>query len=184
MTARSRLRGAVSPMRALAALAVTSLAAGCAMLGIGTPSARATLEPRSGSAASGEVSFASTGGMLRLKGEVRGLRPNANHGFHVHENGDCSAADATSAGGHFNPGGSAHGQPGAGAHHAGDLPNLTADARGVATVDVQVSGLSLAAGERNSVINRALVVHRDPDDYRSQPAGNSGARIACGIIKG
>ncbi len=162
--------------------ALAGLAA-CATLGIGAPSARATLEPRSGSAASGEVKFTQVDGKLRLAGEIRGLRPNSNHGFHVHENGDCSAADATSAGGHFNPAGVPHGQMGAGAHHAGDLPNLVADARGVARVDLEVSGLSLSAGDRTSVLNRALVVHRDPDDYRSQPAGNSGARIACGVIR-
>jgi Cu-Zn family superoxide dismutase len=111
---------------------------------------------------------------------VRGLAPGSEHGFHIHDKGDCSAADASSAGGHFNPGAAQHGA-GSGVHHAGDIPNIKADARGVAHVDAKVAGVTLAAGA-TSVAGRSLVVHRDADDYTTQPAGNSGPRVACGVI--
>jgi Cu-Zn family superoxide dismutase len=113
--------------------------------------------------------------------QLTGLAPNSEHGFHVHEKGDCSAPDATSAGPHFNPGGAQHGRPGSGMHHMGDLMNLRADAKGAVSAEVELAGLTLSPGP-NSIVGRALVVHRDPDDYASQPAGNSGPRIACGVI--
>lgn len=171
-------------LSSLALLMGMSLVAGCAAWNKGPPEgppARASLAPKSGSSVTGTLSFSEAREGLRVAGEVRGLRPNAEHGFHVHEKGDCSSADATSAGGHFNPGGSPHGQAGRGPHHAGDLSNLRADANGVARVDLTVADLRLDAGG-SGVLNRAVVVHRDPDDYQSQPAGNSGARVACGVI--
>lgn len=167
---------------AVLALAGVAWLAGCAAPGPAGPSARAELLSRSGSSVTGAVDFVQRGGVLVVTGEIRGLKPNAEHGFHVHEKGDCSAADATSAGGHFNPGGHAHGRSGQGPHHAGDVPNLKADANGVARVNAEVSGLSISGTAPDGIIGRGLVVHRDPDDYRSQPAGNSGPRVACGVI--
>ena len=117
-----------------------------------------------------------------VSGEVRGLRPNAEHGFHVHEKGDCSSGDGMSAGGHFNPTGAPHGQHGAGPHHAGDLPNLRADASGVARFSYESSMITVGSGATD-VIGKGLIVHRDPDDYRTQPTGNSGARLACAVIQ-
>ena len=125
--------------------------------------------------------FIQDGAKVLVRGEVRGLRPNAEHGFHVHEKGDCSAPDATSAGGHFNPGGKPHGSPSSSERHAGDLPSLKADAAGVATMTFEVKGHLMGAGATD-LLGRALVVHADPDDYSSQPAGNAGTRIACGVI--
>jgi superoxide dismutase, Cu-Zn family len=143
-----------------------------------------TLEPRSGSQVSGTLQVVERARSVRVLGEVKGLKPNAEHGFHVHENGDCSAPDGMSAGGHFNPTGHSHGRPGdAGKHHAGDMPNLKADANGVARVDVNLPGLEFERYTRNGIIGRSIVVHRDPDDYQSQPAGNSGPRVACGVIR-
>jgi Cu-Zn family superoxide dismutase len=139
------------------------------------------LEPRGGSAATGSVSFEQRGGRIVVTAEVRGLKPNSEHGFHVHERGDCSAPDAMSAGGHFNPKTQPHGNHAAGAHHAGDMPNLRADANGVARLVWEDDELAVSAGPA-SVVGKAVVVHRDPDDYRSQPAGNSGPRIACGVV--
>ncbi len=154
----------------------------CSTLGGGNGSARVELAARSGSTVSGELRLLDGRQGLRIRGEVRGLAPNSEHGFHIHDKGDCSAADASSAGGHFNPGAAQHGRAGAGgAHHAGDIPNIKADASGVARVDQVVSGVTLAAGP-TSVAGRSMVVHRDPDDYASQPAGNSGPRLACGVI--
>lgn len=151
---------------------------------MGAPQARAVaqLGSASGSQVGGMVTFTEAPGGMRVAGEVRGLRPNAEHGFHVHEKGDCTAPDATSAGGHFNPGGHAHGAPGQGSHHAGDLRNLRADGNGVARIDQMVPMLRVSEGA-TAIVGRGLVVHRDPDDYSSQPAGNSGARIACAVIQ-
>jgi Cu-Zn family superoxide dismutase len=101
----------------------------------------------------------------------------------VHEKGDCSAVDATSAGPHFNPFNTPHGKTDAGAHHAGDMNNITTDAEGVAKIDVHLTGVTLGGGAVNDIANRALIVHAAPDDYASQPAGNAGARVACGVIK-
>ncbi|MFB9067304.1 superoxide dismutase family protein [Pseudofulvimonas gallinarii] len=140
------------------------------------------LASASGQRATGTIVLSPDNHGLHLTGTVRGLKANSEHGFHVHENGDCSAADASSAGAHFNPAGSDHGRHGQGAHHAGDLPNIKANAQGEATVDLHVTGLTLGDGGRFDILDRALVVHADADDYTSQPAGNAGSRIACGVI--
>jgi len=166
---------------ALTAAGTLLLLAGCASLGGGSSATAVVLESRSGSSVTGNLALRDSSAGLRITGEVRGLKPDSEHGFHVHEKGDCSAPDASSAGGHFNPAGAPHGRMGAGAHHAGDMPNIKADARGVAKVDQTVAGVTLAAGP-NGAAGRALVVHRDPDDYSSQPAGNAGPRVACGVV--
>lgn len=143
----------------------------------------AVLASASGSLVSGSVTVVPMGNGLHLTGEIGGLPANSTHAFHVHEKGDCSAADASSAGAHFNPFNAEHGKAGSGAHHAGDMNNLTADADGVANVNVHLEGVTLGGGAVNDVAGRALIVHAAPDDYTSQPAGNAGARVACGIIK-
>jgi superoxide dismutase, Cu-Zn family len=165
---------------AVAALGAAALTA-CASMS-GGPSAQAELKSTQGNTASGWVRFEQSGSQVRVTAEVRGLKPNSEHGFHVHEKGDCSAPDATSAGGHFNPGSRPHAHYEQGERHAGDMPNLKADANGVAKYSFTSDALSLASGGANNVVGRAAVVHRDPDDYTSQPAGNSGPRIACGVI--
>jgi Cu-Zn family superoxide dismutase len=154
---------------------------GCAALGGAIPTADVALVARSGSAVTGTLTFTEGRGGVRLRGEVRGLKDGAEHGFHIHEKGDCSAPDATSAGGHFNPGGTAHGRHGSGIHHAGDLPSLVANADGVAKIDAVIDDLTLLAGPA-SAAGRSVIVHRDPDDFVTQPTGNSGPRIACGVI--
>ena len=103
-------------------------------------------------------------------------------GIHIHEKGDCSAPDGASAGLHFNPGGKAHGGTSGTERHGGDLGNLEADSYGDATINVDVEGISAAAGGANSVVGRGLIVHADPDDFKTQPTGNSGKRLACGVI--
>lgn len=144
--------------------------------------AQANLASASASLVSGRIALAPMGGGVHLTGTVGGLAPNSTHGIHVHEKGDCSAADGSSAGGHFNPDGSPHGRAGSGPHHAGDMDNITADAQGVAQVNVHLSGVTLGGGAANDIAGRALVVHAAPDDYTTQPSGNSGARVACGVI--
>jgi Cu-Zn family superoxide dismutase len=143
----------------------------------------ANLAAASGSLVSGKITATPMGDGVHLTGTVGGLAPNSSHGFHVHEKGDCSAADASSAGPHFNPAATAHGKAETGTHHAGDMDNVVANADGVVAVNVHVKGVTLGGGAANDIAGRALVVHAAPDDYTSQPAGNAGARVACGVIK-
>jgi Cu-Zn family superoxide dismutase len=145
--------------------------------------AQAVLAPASGSLVSGKLSLVAAPGGVRITGTLGGLQPSRAFAFHVHERGDCSAADASSAGGHFNPLGAPHGRANSGPHHAGDMDNLMATADGTAQVDVLLHGVVLGGGAANDIVGRALVAHADPDDYRSQPAGNAGARVACGVIR-
>lgn len=120
------------------------------------------------------------GGALRIVADVAGLSPNKAHGFHIHEFGDLTSPDAMSAGAHYALGGQPHGGPTSSTKHEGDLGNLVADARGEAHLELVVPGLSLS--ERAPVLGRAVIVHQGPDDLRSQPAGNAGARIGAGVI--
>lgn len=188
------------PILLLTALAAASALAGCASTpashGGGAsashaaPTARGTLSSAtanlsaaSGSLASGKLTLMPMGDGVHVTGEIGGLKPNGTHAFHIHEKGDCSAADASSAGGHFNPAAQPHGRQGAPKHHAGDQDNLVANAEGVAKVDAHFPGVVLGGGAANDVAGKAIVVHADPDDYTSQPAGNAGSRIACGVIR-
>ena len=129
----------------------------------------------------GNVSFTPLEHGVRVAGEVRGLPPNTEHGFHIHEKGDCGD-NGNASGGHFNPAGGRHGKYAEPGSHAGELPSLVADGSGVARFSVDNHAISLTTGAANNVIGRALVVHRDRDDFTSQPAGNSGPRIACAVI--
>ncbi len=164
----------------LAALAALAALAGCATMSAG-PSAVASLAPTAGNSAAGTVRFAQSGGKVMVSGEVRGLKPNAEHGFHVHEKGDCSSGDGMSTGGHFNPSGAPHGSHGMGTHHAGDLPVLKANASGVATFSYESNTISVGSGVAD-IVGKGLIVHRDPDDYKTQPTGNAGPRLACAVI--
>ncbi|MDQ3057695.1 MAG: superoxide dismutase family protein [Pseudomonadota bacterium] len=146
-------------------------------------SATVNLASASGSLVSGKVMAMPMGDGVHLRGEVGGLAANSTHGIHVHERGDCSAADASSAGEHFNPTTDPHGKQGSGAHHAGDMDNIVANASGVAKIDMHVMGVTLGGSAANDVAGRALIVHAMADDYRSQPSGNAGARVACGVIR-
>jgi Cu-Zn family superoxide dismutase len=142
----------------------------------------ANLAGASGSLVSGKLTLRPLVTGVHVNGDIGGLVPGSSHGFHVHEKGDCSAADAATAGGHFNPTASAHGKAESRSHHAGDIDNVVADAAGVAHVDAQLMGVVLGGGASNDIAGRAMVVHAAPDDYQTQPSGNSGARIACGVI--
>jgi len=145
--------------------------------------AQANLAGASGSLVSGRIELMPMGDGVHLTGTIGGLQPNSVHGIHVHEKGDCSAADASSAGGHFNPTGSAHGRAGSATHHAGDMDNVVAGADGTVAVNIHLPGVTLGGGAGNDIADRAIVVHGNADDYTSQPAGNSGPRVACGVIK-
>ena len=138
----------------------------------------AVLHAASGSNVTGTVTFTKTSDGVEVVADVSGLTPG-KHGFHIHEFGDCSAADATSAGGHFNPMHKAHGAPDAAEHHAGDLGNLEADASGKAHLTLKDKAMTMS-GE-NSIIGHGVIVHAKEDDL-SQPVGNAGGRLACGVI--
>jgi Cu-Zn family superoxide dismutase len=144
--------------------------------------ASATLAPTQGHNAAGTLTIQAEGDALRIGGTLQGLTPNAEFGFHIHEKGDCSAPDASSAGAHFNPANTQHGNPQSAIHHAGDMLNAKSDAQGVAVVDAVATGVSLSAGQPNDARGKAIVLHEKADDYTTQPSGNSGARIACGVI--
>jgi Cu-Zn family superoxide dismutase len=148
----------------------------------GGPRATAQLQPTTGNTTSGSVSFVQKGNKVLVSGEIRGLKPNAEHGFHVHEKGDCSSGDGMSAGGHFNPTGAPHGSHGMGMHHTGDLPSLKADAGGVARFNFESGSLAIGSGVTD-IVGKGLIVHRDPDDYKTQPTGNAGPRLACAVIR-
>ena len=171
-------------MRFLLVLPAVTLAAGCGMMGIGGgPKATANLQPTKGSNTSGTVTFTQSGGKVRVAGEVTGLRPNQEHGFHIHEAGDCSSGDGMSTKGHYNPEKKPHGQPGSPERHAGDMPSLKADANGKAKVDATLDIITVSPGP-TSVVGKGLIVHAQPDDYKTQPTGNAGARLACAVIQG
>lgn len=158
------------------------LAGGCGMLGYESGAgANAELKPTAGNAVSGTVRFQQRGGKVLVTANVAGLKPGAEHGFHVHDKGDCSAADGMSAGGHFNPASKPHGSPQHAERHAGDMPNLKADAGGKAVLSFETDLLAVGAGASN-VVGRSVIVHRDPDDFTTQPTGNSGPRLACGLV--
>jgi Cu-Zn family superoxide dismutase len=165
----------------IAAAAVTLLA-GCQTTPPGPAWANAALKPTKGNKTFGEVTFEQVGDKVRVAVFAEGLKPNQEHGLHIHEVGDCSADDAMSAKGHFNPTGKPHGHPTGAERHAGDLPSLKANAQGRARMEVEVEVISLRAGP-TSIIGRSVIIHADPDDFRTQPTGNSGARIACGVIQ-
>ncbi len=146
--------------------------------------ARASLISAAGASARGDLEMISEGLAVRIGGEITGLEPGKEHGFHVHERGECSLPDFTSAGEHLNPTKDPHGGPKSASKHLGDLPNLKADESGRVTVDVTMKGATLEDkdGGPNQILGKAIVVHAMPDDYKTQPSGDSGARIACGVI--
>lgn len=149
-------------------------------------SARAEIEPSKAPGmddVKGVVTFTPAEGGLKVHYAIKGLTPASKHGFHIHEKGDLSAPDLTSAGGHFNPGGHKHGGPTGEARHGGDLGNITADDKGVAEGDVMAVGVTLDES-KTGILGRSVVVHEKADDLATDPSGNSGARIGAGVIKG
>ena len=167
-------------LAASAAAAALALAS-CATTPFDTAVATAKLDSTKGNGAAGTVTFAQRMGKVYVTAVVTGLAPGREHGFHMHERGDCSSGDGMSTGGHWNPDGQPHG-PQSAAHHAGDMPSLVADANGNAKTSFTLEGVTVVAGPK-SVVGRGLIVHKDPDDYKTQPTGNAGARIACAVIQ-
>lgn len=141
-----------------------------------------SLSPTKGSKTTGTVMLMNMGDGVHFSGVIGGLTPGP-HAIHIHEKGDCSAPDAASAGAHFNPASANHGAPDKTPHHAGDLGNIIAGNDGRAEINVHASGLSMSGGA-NAVQGRAFIIHAGPDDFKTQPSGNSGERVACAVIQG
>jgi Cu-Zn family superoxide dismutase len=142
--------------------------------------ARARLNPVKGSSVKGEVVFMKVPKGMKVIAHVEGLKPG-QHGFHIHEYGNCGGEAASAAGAHFNPTHHQHGGPDSAERHVGDLGNLVADKNGVAHYEIVDSVLTFE-GEQ-SIIGRSVIVHEYADDYKTQPTGASGGRISCGIIE-
>jgi superoxide dismutase, Cu-Zn family len=137
------------------------------------------LHPAKDGKVEGTLTFVRAADGVKVKGRISGLAAGA-HGFHVHEFGDCSAADFSSAGGHYNPTGHQHAGPAEPKRHIGDMGNIEAGADGVATVDYTDSRLRFEGA--HGILGRGVIVHANPDDFKTQPTGNAGGRVACGVI--
>jgi Cu-Zn family superoxide dismutase len=146
----------------------------------GPSAAQATLKAAKKQKVKGVVHFTQSGDKVKVEAMLEGLKPGP-HGFHIHENGDCSAADFASAGGHFNPAKHEHGAPDAAASHEGDMGNIIADKKGKAKFSMEFPNMKL--GGDGAIVGKALIVHEKPDDLKTQPTGNAGGRIACGVIE-
>ncbi len=143
------------------------------------------MEPKSNSKAEGEAYFSEQNGVVTFEAKFTGLKPGT-HAIHLHEKADCSAADASSAGGHWNPTHQKHGKWGdKDGYHKGDIGNLEADANGNASITMQTDEWCIGCGDENKdILGKALIIHESPDDFVSQPTGNAGGRVACGgVIK-
>ena len=140
-----------------------------------------TIEAKSGSKLSGKATLTEVDGGVKVALSVEGVSPGGDHGAHVHEKGDCSAADGASAGGHFNPQGNEHALPTTAKRHLGDLGNLVIAKDGKGSLEITIPGANLKAGDPNSFAGKAIIVHAKKDDG-GQPTGNAGGRIGCGVI--
>ena len=161
-------------------LSLVCFIVGCAKKEAALTTATALMNPTQGNTASGTVTFTKEESGMRVVAHFEGVPPG-DHGFHIHENGDCSAPDASSAGGHFNPTAMPHAGPDAMQRHVGDLGNITADSSGVAHQEFVDAMLTFEGA--NSILGKGVILHADPDDYSSQPTGAAGGRISCGVIQ-
>lgn len=140
----------------------------------------AALQPRSDQTVIGTLTFTEVEGGVAIVARVENAPPGT-HGFHIHENGDCSSDDFKSAGGHFNPAGSAHAGPDDAEHHAGDLGNIEVGEDGVGELQLTSDAITVGEGP-NSVVGRGVILHENADDLETQPTGAAGSRLACGVI--
>ena len=151
---------------------------------LSTPSAKqaiATIGPTSGNSVTGMAIFTQNDDQIMLTIEIQNASPGI-HAVHIHENGDCSAPDGKSAGGHWNPTDVAHGKWGEGEFHLGDIGNITVGEDGTGSIELTTDLWEIDTGSDVDVIGKGIIVHADADDFTSQPSGNAGARIGCGVI--
>ena len=169
-------------MKPILAVSAIVLLVACQTAPVEPLRATAQLQPTKGNKTFGEATFEQSDGKVHVVIYVQGLKPGQEHGMHIHEVGDCSSGDGMSTKGHFNPFGKPHGNHASAERHAGDLPPLKADKDGRGKVDVELDVITVAAVPA-SIVGRGLIVHADPDDFKTQPTGNAGPRIACGVIR-
>ena len=143
-----------------------------------------TLEPKSNSTVTGTATFTEKNGKVTFIAKMAGLQPGV-HAIHIHEKSDCTAADGSSAGGHWNPTLKKHGKWGVGEYHKGDIGNFTADEKGNGTITMTTDEWAIGGDdETKNILGKGLIVHQGADDFTTQPTGNAGGRVACaGIIK-
>ncbi|MBF4469860.1 MULTISPECIES: superoxide dismutase family protein [Flavobacterium] len=148
----------------------------------GSKSLNLTFESKSNSNVTGTATFTEKNGKVTFTAKISGLKPGI-HAIHIHEKSDCSAADGSSAGGHWNPTFKKHGKWGDAEHHKGDIGNFTADEKGNGTITFTTDEWSIGGEDATkNILGKGLIVHQGADDYVSQPAGNAGARVACSAI--
>lgn len=141
-----------------------------------------TFEPKSNSTVSGTATFIEKNGKVTFVAKLAGLKPGV-HAIHIHEKSDCSAADGSSAGGHWNPTFKKHGKWGVGEYHKGDIGNFTADANGNGAITLTTDEWDMGSGDpTKDIMGKGLIVHQGTDDFVSQPSGDAGARVACSAI--
>lgn len=145
--------------------------------------AMADIEAKSDSKLSGKASFKmQDDGMVHLMISLENANPGS-HAVHLHEQGDCSAADGKSAGGHWNPTNMPHGKRGSGQFHKGDIANMEVGQDGKGSIDMMIEGWSIGGDANSNIIDKAVIIHAGADDFTSQPSGDAGARVGCGVIK-
>lgn len=155
---------------------------GCKSLSNDDKKLSITFEPKSGSNVSGTATFIEKNGVVIFEAKISGLTPGI-HAIHIHEKSDCSAADGSSAGGHWNPTFKNHGKWGAGQYHKGDIGNFTADAKGNGYITLTTDEWNIGSGDpTKDILGKGLIVHQGADDFTSQPSGNAGGRVACSAI--
>jgi Cu-Zn family superoxide dismutase len=170
------------PILAAVLAAATAVAAQKTVRPGGAGVATAKLEARSGSKVAGDATFSAAGGKVTMTVKATGLAPGT-HAIHLHEKGDCSDPEAKAAGPHWNPTNAAHGRWGQAAFHHGDIGNLEANPAGEATLTFTTDLWTIGGPAASDVVGRSVIVHEKADDFQTQPTGNAGGRVACGVIK-
>lgn len=165
----------------LTILAVAALS-GCKTSTSSNDSLSLILQPKSGSTAAGAANFTEANGKVTFSAAITGLKPGV-HAIHIHEKSDCSSADASSAGGHWNPTFKAHGKWGTGEYHRGDIGNFTVNEDGRGSITMTTDQWCIGCGdETKDILGKSIIVHEKADDFTTQPTGNAGGRMACSAI--
>ena len=168
----------------LSIVLIVALVVGCKINGNSADAKKLVIdfEPKSNSKVSGTATFVEKNGKVTFVAILSGLTPGV-HAIHIHEKSDCSAADGSSAGGHWNPTFKKHGKWGIGEYHKGDIGNFTADANGNGTITLTTDEWNMGSGDpTKDILGKGLIVHQGTDDFTSQPSGDAGARVACSAI--
>ena len=168
----------------LTAIVLIAVVIGCKTSGNSSDTKKIStvFESKSGSSVTGTAVFIEKNGKVTFTAHLSGLKPGV-HGIHIHEKADCSSPDGKSAGGHWNPTFKSHGKWGSDNYHRGDIGNFTADEKGNGTITMTTDEWCIGCADATKdILGKGLIVHQDPDDYTTQPAGNSGSRVACSAI--